>query len=125
MLPRLSGLLNQSLLGTALEAEVGGSVHVHGGGGRLGVRHGDQLVLELADVGDGLEDQVEVTGGRGEVGEALPEAGDLLPLLPAWHHLGQGRVVLPHQPPGAQLARGLGHTANGKILKPPDIFNYI
>ena len=94
MLPRLSGLLNQSLLGTALEAEVGGGVD--GGGGGLGVCHGDQLVLELADVGDGLEDQVEVTGGRGEVGEALPEAGDLLPLLPAWHHLGQGRVVLPH-----------------------------
>ena len=70
----------------------------------LGVGHGDQPLLELLNVGDGLQHQVEVTGGRLKVWEAASERGDLLPLA-------RGRedtVVFPHQLPGAQLAgRGL------------------
>ena len=81
----------------------------------LGVRHGDQPLLELLDVGDGLEHQVQVTGGRLEVREAASERSDLLPLARG----GEDAVVFPHQPLGAQLAgRGLKLVEAGKGLAP-------
>ena len=70
----------------------------------LGVGHGDQPLLQLLDVGDGLQHQVQVTRGRLEMREAASERGDLLPLARGC----EDAVIFPHQPLGAQLTgRGL------------------